>query len=164
MPIGPINQSAVYPYEVVNAAFEQQARSMTLVHNHTSGEPRPSCADIAVTRDVEKALMVKGVTLHEHLMIADTKCVSLKSLGNLQRRYALTRPQFFFIFLDISRVISPALRLAANKPGPAAFKALPTASPAFFCTAGLRAAVISAVIKKRRNSILCVPGQIDHKC
>ena len=136
---------------------------MILVHSHPSGESKPSRAGIAVTRDIEEALTVMRVTLHDHLIITDTKCVSLKSLGNLSHRYGVSRSWFFFIFLDILRAISPALRLAANNPGRAAFRALPAASPAFFCTAGFRAAVISAVIKIRRNSILCVPGQIDHK-
>ena len=120
-------------------------------------------ANIAVTRYMENLLTIMGMTVYDHLIIADTKCVSFKSLSFLQHRRSLSRSQFFLKFLDILRVISPALRLAANKLGRAAFRALPAASPAFLCTAGLRAAVISAVIKIRRKSILCVPGQIDHK-
>jgi len=67
------------------------------------------------------------------------------------------------MFSDIFLVISPAFRLAVSNVGLAACKALLAASPAFFCTAGLRAAVIKAVMIMRRNSILCAPFQSDHK-
>ena len=83
MPIATINQITVYPRKVVNAALEQHTRSTILVHNHRGGESKPSRADIAFTLDIEKALMVIVITLHDHLIIADTKCVSLKSLSNL---------------------------------------------------------------------------------
>ena len=79
MSIGTINQTAVYPREVVNATLKHHARSVILVHNHPSGEAKPSLADIAVTRDIEKALTVMGMTLHDHLIIADTICVSFKA-------------------------------------------------------------------------------------
>ena len=83
MSIGTIDQTAVYPSEVVNTALEHHARSVIFLHNHPSGEAKPSRADIAVTRDIEKALTVMGMTLHDHLIIADTICVSFKSLGHL---------------------------------------------------------------------------------
>ena len=82
MSIGTINQTAVYPREVVNAALKHHARSVILVHKHPSGGAKPSRADIAVTRDIKKALTVMGMTLHNHLIIADTICVSLKSLDH----------------------------------------------------------------------------------
>ena len=78
-----INQTAVYPREVVNTALKHHARSIILVHNYPSGDVKPSRADIAVTRDIEKALTVMGMTLHDHLIIADTICVSFTSLGHL---------------------------------------------------------------------------------
>ena len=80
---GTINQTAVYPREVVNAASNHHAQSVILVHNHPSSEAKPSRADIAVSRDIEKALTAMGITLHDHLFIADTICVSFKSLGHL---------------------------------------------------------------------------------
>ena len=83
MSIGTINQTAVDPLEVMNAALEHHARSVTLVHNHPSGEAKPSRADIAVMRHIEKAQTVMGMTLHDHLIIADTICVSFKSRGHL---------------------------------------------------------------------------------
>ena len=56
---------------------------MILLHNHPSGELKPSRADIDVIRDIEKALAVMGIALHNHLIIADTTCVSFKSLGHM---------------------------------------------------------------------------------
>ena len=81
--IGTINQTAVYPREVMNAALKHHVRLVILVHNHPSGEVKPLRADIAVTRDIEKALTVMGMTLHDHLSIADTICVSFKTLDHL---------------------------------------------------------------------------------
>ena len=83
MSIGTINQAAVYPRVLVNATLKHHARSVTPVHNHPSSETKPSRADIAVTRDIEKALTAMGMTLHDHLIIADTIRVSFKSLGHL---------------------------------------------------------------------------------
>ena len=83
MLIGTINQIAVYLRKVVNAALKHHARSVILVYNHLSGEAKPSRAGVAVTRDTEKAPPVMGMTLHDHLIIADTICVSLKSLSHL---------------------------------------------------------------------------------
>ena len=76
MSIGTINQTAVFPRELVNTALKHHARSMILVHNYPSGAVKPSHADVAVTRDIEKTLSVMGMTLHDHLIIADTICVS----------------------------------------------------------------------------------------
>jgi DNA repair protein RadC len=56
---------------------------LILLHNHPSGKVKPSRADIDVTRDIKKALAVMGIALHDHLIIADTTCVSFKSLGHL---------------------------------------------------------------------------------
>ena len=81
MSIGTINQTAVYPREVVNAALKSHAQSVILVHNHPSSEAKPSRADIAVMRDTEKALTVMGMTLQDHLIITDTICISFKGLG-----------------------------------------------------------------------------------
>ena len=83
MSVDTVNQTAVYTREVVNAALKHQAQAMILLHNHPSGEVKPSRADIDVTRDIEKALTVMGIALHDHLIIADTTCVSFKSLEHL---------------------------------------------------------------------------------
>ena len=82
MSIGTINQTAVYLREVVSATLKHHARSVTLVHNHPSDEAKPSRANIEVTRDTDKALTVMSMTLHDHLIIADSICVSFKRLGH----------------------------------------------------------------------------------
>ena len=52
MSVGTVNQTAVYTREVVNAALKHQAQAVILLHNHPSGELKPSRADIDVTRDI----------------------------------------------------------------------------------------------------------------
>ena len=81
--VGTVTQTAVYTREVAGTALKHQAQAVILLHNHPSGELKPSRADIDVTRDIEKALAAMGVALHDHLIIADTTCVSFKSLGHL---------------------------------------------------------------------------------
>ena len=54
-----------------------------LLHNHPSGDPTPSKADIAVTRDIMKAGQAVGVTLHDHVIIGRGRHASLRELGLL---------------------------------------------------------------------------------
>ena len=58
-------------------------RSMLIVHNHPSGDPTPSKADIAVTRDIISAAKPLGVTVHDHLIIGRGRHTSLRDLGLL---------------------------------------------------------------------------------
>jgi len=78
---GTVDQAPVYPREVARRALELGASSVILVHNHPSGDPTPSKADIAMTREVERALSALGITLHDHLIIARERHASLKGLG-----------------------------------------------------------------------------------
>jgi len=78
---GTIDHTPVYPREVVKRALELQASALILVHNHPSGDPTPSTADIAVTRDIVKAAQPLGVTVHDHLIIGRGRHVSLRDLG-----------------------------------------------------------------------------------
>ena len=55
--------------------------SIAMVHNHPSGDPTPSKADVEMTREVRKAAAVLGVTLHDHVILARGRHTSLKSLG-----------------------------------------------------------------------------------
>ena len=55
-----------------------------LVHNHPSGDPAPSSADIEATRKVAEALKAIGVTLHDHLIVGRTGHASLKSQGLME--------------------------------------------------------------------------------
>jgi DNA repair protein RadC len=54
---------------------------LIMVHNHPSGDPTPSKADIEVTKEVAKAAALLGVTLHDHLIIGKGRHTSLRSLG-----------------------------------------------------------------------------------
>ena len=80
---GTIDHTPVYPREVVKRALELQASALILVHNHPSGDPTPSKADIAVTRDIVKAAQPLGVTVHDHLIIGRGRHTSLRDLGLL---------------------------------------------------------------------------------
>ena len=80
---GTIDHTPVYPREVVKRALELQASALILVHNHPSGDPTPSKADVAVTRDIVKAAQPLGVTVHDHLIIGRGRHTSLRDLGLL---------------------------------------------------------------------------------
>jgi DNA repair protein RadC len=66
---GTVNHTPVYPREVVRRALELQASALIMVHNHPSGDPEPSRADIEMTRQVELAARAVGLKLHDHLVI-----------------------------------------------------------------------------------------------
>jgi len=78
---GTVDHTPVYPREVVKRALELNASAIIMVHNHPSGDPTPSNADIEMTREVAKAAAALGLQLHDHLIISRAKHVSLKSLG-----------------------------------------------------------------------------------
>jgi len=78
---GTIDHTPVYPREVVKRALELGAAALIMVHNHPSGDPTPSKADIEMTREVQKAAAVLGVTLHDHVILGRGRHASLRSLG-----------------------------------------------------------------------------------
>ncbi len=78
---GTIDHTPVYPREVAKRALELGASALILVHNHPSGDPTPSKADIAVTQDIKKAAAALGVVLHDHVIIARNHHVSFRDLG-----------------------------------------------------------------------------------
>jgi len=78
---GTIDHTPVYTREVVKRALELGASALILVHNHPSGDPAPSKADIAVTRDIVKAAAPLGVAVHDHLIIGRGGHTSLRGLG-----------------------------------------------------------------------------------
>jgi DNA repair protein RadC len=80
---GTVDHTPVYPREVVKRALELQASALILVHNHPSGDPTPSKADIAVTKDIVKAAQPLGLTVHDHLIIGRGRHTSLRDLGLL---------------------------------------------------------------------------------
>jgi DNA repair protein RadC len=80
---GTIDHTPVYPREVVKRALDLGASALILVHNHPSGDPTPSKADIAVTQDIKKAAAPLGVVLHDHVIIGRNGHVSLRDLGEI---------------------------------------------------------------------------------
>jgi DNA repair protein RadC len=80
---GTIDHTPLYPREVVRRALALHASALIMVHNHPSGDPQPSKADIEMTRAVREALAVVGVQLHDHLVIGRKGDVSFKALGLL---------------------------------------------------------------------------------
>nr|WP_239451587.1 DNA repair protein RadC [Elioraea rosea] len=80
---GTVNHTPVYPREVVKRALELHATAIILVHNHPSGDPSPSRADIEMTRMVKEAASVLSVTLHDHLIIGNGRWLSFRAEGLL---------------------------------------------------------------------------------
>jgi DNA repair protein RadC len=78
---GTINHAVIYPREVVKRALELGAAAVIMVHNHPSGDPTPSTADIDMTAQVQGALKAVGISLHDHLIITRREYASLKGLG-----------------------------------------------------------------------------------
>lgn len=80
---GTVDHTPVYPREVVKRALELGASALIMVHNHPSGDPTPSRADIEMTKLVRDALKAVGIVLHDHLVIGRAGHASFKSLGLL---------------------------------------------------------------------------------
>ena len=80
---GTVDHVPVYPREVIKRALDLNATALILVHNHPSGDPTPSNADIAMTEDIVRACEAVGVLVHDHLIIGKSKEVSFKSEGYL---------------------------------------------------------------------------------
>jgi DNA repair protein RadC len=80
---GTVDQVPVYPREVVKRALELNASAIILVHNHPSGDPTPSEADIEVTRRVANALNSVGIVLHDHVIIGKAHDASFRTQGLL---------------------------------------------------------------------------------
>jgi DNA repair protein RadC len=66
---------------VVRRALELSAAAVILVHNHPSGDPTPSSADIEMTRQVVQAAKALNIAVHDHLIVGQGGVASLKALG-----------------------------------------------------------------------------------
>ena len=80
---GTVDHAPVYPREIVKRALEHSASAIILVHNHPSGDPTPSRADIDMTREIAAAAKALGIAVHDHLVIGRGGHASFKSLGLL---------------------------------------------------------------------------------
>lgn len=81
--VGTVDHTPVYPREIVRRALEHGATAIILVHNHPSGDPTPSRADILMTRDVQEAAKALGITVHDHVVVGRSGHASFKALGLL---------------------------------------------------------------------------------
>lgn len=80
---GTVDHVPVYPREVVRRALDLNASALILVHNHPSGNPEPSEADIAMTKEVQKACDALGLTLQDHIIVGAGREVSLRGRGDI---------------------------------------------------------------------------------
>jgi DNA repair protein RadC len=78
---GTVDHAPVYPREVVRRALELSASALILVHNHPSGDPTPSRADIDMTRKIIDAARVFDIEVHDHVVVAREGTTSFRALG-----------------------------------------------------------------------------------
>lgn len=77
---GTVDHTPVYPREVVKRALELSASAIILVHNHPSGDPTPSTADIQMTKSVAEIAKPLGIVVHDHLVVGKNGHVSFRAL------------------------------------------------------------------------------------
>ncbi|NOX40446.1 MAG: JAB domain-containing protein [Alphaproteobacteria bacterium] len=80
---GTVDHVPVYPREVVKRALELNASALILVHNHPSGDPSPSGADIEMTNKIKDAAKALGITIHDHLIVGKGEDFSFRAAGLL---------------------------------------------------------------------------------
>ena len=80
---GTVDHVPVYPREVVKRGLELNASALILVHNHPSGDPTPSEADISMTNQIHEACQTLGIVLHDHLIIGRERELSFRAKGYL---------------------------------------------------------------------------------
>jgi DNA repair protein RadC len=78
---GSIDEAAVYVREVIKRAMDLGSAAIILVHNHPSGDPSPSRADIEITRNMVEAGKGMGITVHDHIIMGTSGHSSLRALG-----------------------------------------------------------------------------------
>lgn len=77
---GTVDHTPVYPREVVKRALELSATALILVHNHPSGDPTPSAADVRMTREIVDIAKPMGISVHDHIIVGRDGHASLKGL------------------------------------------------------------------------------------
>ncbi|MEE9545159.1 MAG: DNA repair protein RadC [Rhodospirillales bacterium] len=80
---GTVDHTPVYPREVVKRALELGATALIMVHNHPSGDPAPSQADIDMTKEIKEAGEKLSIVLHDHLIVSKGGINSFKEMGLL---------------------------------------------------------------------------------
>lgn len=80
---GTVDHTPVYPREVVKRALELGASAIILAHNHPSGDPTPSRADVDMTNQIARAAQALGIVVHDHIVVGKAREASFKTLGLL---------------------------------------------------------------------------------
>lgn len=80
---GCVDRCAVYSRQIAARALELQASGIIIAHNHPSGDPYPSVADVELSRSLGRALALFEMRLHDHLILAADGHVSLRAMGVL---------------------------------------------------------------------------------
>ena len=78
---GSIDEAAIHPREVIRRGLDIGATALILVHNHPSGNPEPSRADIQITNRIAEAGRLLGITVHDHVIVGRQGHVSLRAKG-----------------------------------------------------------------------------------
>jgi DNA repair protein RadC len=78
---GIVNQAVVYPRKVLENALRQKASAIILLHNHPSGNVRPSDADIRLTRTIQETARVLDILVHDHIIIGENRFFSFREEG-----------------------------------------------------------------------------------
>lgn len=80
---GTVDHAPVYPREIIKRALELGASALILVHNHPSGDPTPSRADVDMTREIVAAAAALRIKIHDHIVVGRGGTASFKALGLL---------------------------------------------------------------------------------
>ena len=78
-----MDHTSVYPREVVKRALELSATAIILVHNHPSGDPTPSRADIQMTQAIVEIAKPLGISVHNHIIVGKEGHTSFKGLKQI---------------------------------------------------------------------------------
>lgn len=81
--VGSLNTSIIHPREIFQAAFEEGAAAIILLHNHPSGDPKPSDDDIEITKQLVKAGEILGIEIVDHIIIGNNRYFSFKEKNYL---------------------------------------------------------------------------------
>ena len=97
---GAVDHAPIHPREIARRALEPSASAVVLVHNHPSGDPTPSRADINLTLEIERALAPLEIKAHDHLVVGAGETVRMKAKELIQpglsqwRHSGLAAPPF----------------------------------------------------------------------
>jgi len=79
--IGSLNASVVHPREIFQVALEENAAALILLHNHPSGDPKPSEEDIEITKELVQAGNILGIEVLDHIVIGNKRYFSFREKG-----------------------------------------------------------------------------------